>query len=301
MNKDEKDTMPPEESESVSERIKKFQDGSIAERTEKPKEKRMPFCWKNPALLSFCIALGAGLVCVLFSIFFFLYNTEDNELIFYRIGFTAFAVLFCATAFFFYFPAALGLDQMFRGKNVAASWTLTDDEILEQALNAKKSNRIFNILLTVFSALFLAAYIYGFTQAGFTGTLSNIMLLTSALLFVGALANLIISPKIRFNRMMQNGKNVIIGTKSVYYGGEYYRWHGIEPRATTCRYSSKKQLLTLTYSRVKKNGAVDKKTVCVYAPEREERTILKLEEEYRKSNELYRNEQEKNSILAGTD
>ena len=110
-----------------------------------------------------------------------------------------------------------------------------------------------------------------------------------------------IMPKFNYERMMQNGSRVIVGNKSVYYGGTYYHWRKIQPDATFGNLNTKRHRLEIVFTQEQKNGDTKRRKVEMYAPDTAIRDISRLLGEYETSIKKYQEKQAKNSIINTVD
>lgn len=269
----------PEESEEADEpkstevkealeNLEKYEAGTITHPDEKPKDKRSFWCPKNPELWSFLWLLGFGVILGGLTALFFSIDLDGTQIVF-GIAFAVFAAAVLGIDFAYYLPAALTLDRLFRGKGVRLEYRLKDHELVEQAEKAKKRNRGFYLAIGLFGLAFTIYYIYILATAIVQTKLMWISLVFSICVFVICALLFFLMPKYNYLRMMQGGKRVIIGEKSVYYGGSYYHWIKVQPEATYGNINSKKHELQLTFVQEFKNGKTQRRKVDVYIPDRE--------------------------------
>lgn len=292
-----------EEREAESEamlNLKKFEEGSITHPKDKPKEKRKFYCPKNPMLWAFLCLLVFGLILGGLTAFFF--NVElDGAQIVFGIAFAVFTAAVLAIDFVYYLPAAWELDRLLKGKGVRLEYKLKKYETAELAQRAKKRNRGFYLAIGLFGLAFSVYYIYIIANAIVTTNLMWISLIFSICVFVIFALLFFIMPKINYERMMVNGEKVIIGNKSVYYGGVYYHWRRIQPEATFGNLNTKRHKLDITFTQEFKNGASKRRKVEIYAPDSAIRGISDLLREYETSVKGYQEKQERNSIINDLD
>lgn len=292
-----------EEREAESEamlNLKKFEEGSITHPKDKPREKRKFYCPQNPMLWAFLCLLVFGLILGGLTAFFF--NVElDGAQIVFGIAFAVFTAAVLAIDFVYYLPAAWELDRLLKGKGVRLEYKLKKYETAELAQRAKKRNRGFYLAIGLFGLAFSVYYIYIIANAIVTTNLMWISLIFSICVFVIFALLFFIMPKINYDRMMVNGEKVIIGSKSVYYGGVYYHWRRIQPEATFGNLNTKRHKLDITFTQEFKNGASKRRKVEIYAPDSAIRGISELLREYETSVKRYQEKQERNSIINDLD
>lgn len=276
--------------------LEKYERGTISHPKDKPKKKSRFWCPKNPMLWSFLWLLLFGIILGILSAVFFKTDLGGTETVF-GILFVIFTVGVIAIDFIFYFPAALALDKMLRGKGVRLEYRLKDYELVDLAEKAKKHNRGFYLAIGLFGLAFTIYYIYILAAATVQTTLMWVSLIFSICVFAIFALLFFLMPKINYERMMENGSRVIIGNKSVYYGGNYYRWRSIQPDATFGNLNTKRHELELTFTQEFKNGNTKRKKLSVYAPDSAIKGISKLLKEYEDSIKKYREKQTKNSIV----
>lgn len=280
--------------------LKQFEEGSITHPKDKPKEKRKFYCPKNPMLLSFLCLLVFGLILGGLTAFFFNVDLDGAQLAF-GITFSVFTAAVMLIDFIYYFPAAWELDRLLKGKGVRLEYKLKKYEIVELAEKAKKRNRGFYLAIGLFGLAFSIYYIYVLANAIVKTNLMWISLIFSICVFVIFALMFFIMPKINYERMMINGEKVIIGNKSVYYGGVYYHWRKIQPDATFGNLNTKRHKLDIIFTQEFKNGATQRRKVEIYAPDSAIRGISGLLQEYETSVKKYQEKQERNSIVNDTD
>ena len=285
-----------EEVEEALENLEKFEEGTITHPDDKEKEKRSFWCPKNPVLWSFLWLLAFGAVLGGLSALFFSIDLEGTQIIF-GIVFAVFTAAVLGIDFAYYLPAAFTLDKLFKGKGVKLEYRLKDHELVEQAERAKKRNRGFYLAIALFGLAFTIYYIYILATSIVQLKLMWISLVFSICVFVVFTLLFFIMPKFNYMRMMQGGKRVIIGEKSVYYGGNYYHWRKIQPDATLANVNSRKHELQLTFLQVFKNGKTQRRKLDVHLPDRELGRVTKLAELYEVSARAYHERELQNSIL----
>lgn len=289
--------MTPENQDAALERamenLRKFEEGTI-EPEANVKIKRKPFCWRNPVLGTTLILLIATVFCVVMTIIFFnIDNTIPHRIIFIALS----AALFALTVLV-YFPNALRLDKMLRGKDVKFEYRIRDEEIEGLAQKARKKNRIWYLVVAIVSLGFTAYYAYLCATAVNPGPLFWVPFWFCFAVFAVSTAMFFLIPILNYNRMMENGKRVIIGEKAVYYGGQYHHWFGVEPMLTYGKYNSKTNEFTLTFTKVSKNGNETKKKVRMYAPIKESNKIMALLDVYEAEITKYRAQQRRNAVFS---
>lgn len=294
---DEDETKSSEVREAL-ENLEKYEAGTITHPSEKPKEKRSFWCPKNPVLWSFLwlLAFGAAL-CGLTALFFSI-DIGGTQIIF-GVVFALFAVAVLGLDFTYYLPAALTLDRMFKGKGVRLEYRLKGNELIEQAEKVKNRNRGFYLAIGLFGLAFSIYYIYIIASSSTTAqtTLVWISLGFSICVFVICGLLFFLMPKYNYLRMMQGGKRVIIGERSVYYGGSYYHWRRVQPKATYGNINSRKNELQLTFVQEFKNGKTRRRKIEMYIPDRELKNASNLLSAYEVSAKAYQEKQMKNSVL----
>ena len=284
------------EAKSALENLKIYEEGTITHPDERPRGKRSFFCPKNPMLWSFTWLLAFALVLGGLTALFFAFDLGGTQIIF-GIAFSVFTAAVLFIDFTYYLPASLTLSRLFRGKGVKLEYKLKDHELVEQAEKAKNRNRGFYLVIGLFGLAFTIYYIYILATAIVQTTLMWISLIFSIFVFVVFALLFFIMPKFNYRRMMEGGKRVIIGEKSVYYGGNYYHWRKTEPEATIGNINSKKHELQLTFLQVFKNGKTQRRKVELYVPDRELRNATNLVTAYEVSAKAYHEKQLKLSIL----
>lgn len=248
--------------------------------------------WSFLWLLFFGVILGA------LSAIFFGTDLEGKETVF-GIIFAIFAAAVLGIDFIYYFPAALQLDRLLKGKGVRLEYRLKNYELIEIAEKAKKRNRGFYLAIGLFGLAFTIYYIYILATTVQQTTLMWISLIFSTGVFIICAALFFVMPKFNYGKTMENGSRVIIGNKSVYYGGTYYHWRKVQPDATFGKVNTKKHELEITFTQEFKNGKSQKQRVELYAPDTSLREITRLLEEYEKSNKKYREKKEETSEVNG--
>lgn len=288
-----------EKSEDVKdalENLEKYEQGTITHPKDKPKKKSKFWCPKNPMLWSFLWLLLFGIVLGILTAVFFKTDLGGTEIVF-GIFFAIFTAGVTAIDFIYYFPAALALDKLLKGKGIRLEYRLKDYELVDLAEKAKKHNRGFYLAIGLFGLAFTIYYIYILATATVQTTLMWISLIFSICVFAIFALLFFLMPKINYERMMENGSRVIIGSKSVYYGGNYYHWRSIQPDATFGNLNTKRHELELTFTQEFKNGDTKRKKLSIYAPDSAIKGISKLLKEYESSVKKYRERQTKNSII----
>ena len=281
--------------------LQSFENGSIPDSNEEPEKKRNRFLYpKNPMLAAsiwlFAFAAALGLI----DFIFFSINIEGILGIVYRASFLFMALLVLFADLVFYFKQAIKLDKMFKGKGTLFEYKLKDNEIEEEAQKAKKKNRIFFLLISFFALAFSTYYGFLLFSAVNKSALLLISFVFSAIVFLVFILFFLFLPKLNYNRMKYNGAQVIIGEKSLYYGGRYYWWTKIEPQLTFGKYNDDAQTLTITFKKVLKSGKTQNRRVELFVPERELHGITNLLSLYETRIKEYKKAEDKNSILAGT-
>lgn len=276
--------------------LKQFEEGSITHPKDKPKEKRKFYCPKNPMLWAFLCLLGFGLILGGLTAFFFNVDLDGAQIVF-GIAFSVFTAAVILIDFIYYFPAAWELDRLLKGKGVRLEYKLKKYETVELAERAKKRNRGFYLAIGLFGLAFSVYYIYILANAIVKTNLMWISLIFSLCVFVFFALLFFIMPKINYERMMINGEKVIIGNKSVYYGGVYYHWRKIQPDATFGNLNTKRHKLDIIFTQEFKNGTAKRRKVEIYAPDSAIRGISGLLREYEASVKKYQEKQERNSIV----
>ena len=294
---DENEVEPKsQEVKEALDKLEAYEAGTITHPDEKPKEKRSFWCPKNPMLWSFLWLLGFGAVlCGLMALFFAI-DLDGTQIIF-GVAFAVFAAAVLGLDFVYYLPAALTLDRLFKGKGVRLEYKLKDHELVEQAEKAKNRNRGFYLAIGLFGLAFSIYYIYILATAIVQTSLMWISLVFSVCVFIVCALLFFLMPKYNYLRMMQGGKRVIIGEKSVYYGGNYYHWRNVQPEATFGNINSKKHELQLTFVQEWKNGKTQRRKVELYIPDRELKSATTLVNTLETSAKAYQERQLKNSVL----
>lgn len=285
-----------EEVKEALENLEKYEAGTITHPSEKPKEKRSFWCPKNPVLWSFLWLLAFGALLGGLTALFFAIDLEGTQIIF-GIAFAVFTAAVLGIDFTYYLPAALTLDRLFKGKGVRLEYQLKEHELVEQAEKAKSRNRGFYVAIGLFGLAFSIYYIYILATAIVQTRLMWISLVFSICVFVVFALLFFIMPRFNYMRMMQGGKRVIIGEKSVYYGGNYYHWRSVQPEATLANVNSRRHEFQLTFLQVFKNGKTQRRKVEVYLPDRELGNAANLAKAYEVSAKAYHEKQLQNSIL----
>lgn len=277
-------------------KLEAYEAGTITHPSEKPKDKRSFWCPKNPVLWSFLWLLGFGAVLGGLTALFLAIDLEGTQIIF-GIAFAVFTVAVLGIDFVYYLPAALTLDRLFKGKGVRLEYKLKEHELVEQAEKAKNRNRGFYLAIGLFGLAFTIYYIYILATAIVQTTLMWVSLVFSIGVFVVCALLFFLMPKYNYLRMIQGGKQVIIGEKSVYYGGNYYFWRRVQPEATFGNVNSKKHELQLTFVQEFKDGKTRRRKVELYIPDRELKSAATLVNTLEASAKAYQERQMKNSVL----
>lgn len=278
-------------------RLEKYEEGTITHPNDKPKEKRSFWCPKNPVLWSFLWLLAFGAVLGGLTALFFAIDLEGTQIIF-GIVFAVFTAAVLGIDFVYYLPASVRLSGMFQGKGVRLEYKLKEHELAEQAEKAKKRNRGFYLAIGLFGLAFTIYYIYILATAVVQLPLMWISLAFSSCVFVIFALLFFLMPKYNYIRMIQGGKRVIIGEKSVYYGGNYYHWRKVQPEATYGNVNSKKHELQITFVQEFKNGKTQRRKVELYVPDRELKNATNLINALEISAKAYQEKQLKNSVLS---
>ena len=270
------------------ENLEKYEQGTITDPKDKPKAgKKKSFLYpKNPMLWSFLMLLLFAAVLGILSAVFFNTDLEGKETVF-GIVFTVFAAAVLGIDLAYYFPSAIMLDRLLKGKGVRLEYSLKRYELIDLAEQAKKRNRGFYLAIGLFGLAFTIYYIYILSTTVQQTTLMWISLVFSASVFVICGTLFFVMPKFNYGKMMENGSRVIIGSKSVYYGGTYYHWIKVQPDATFAKINTKKHELEITFTQEFKNGNFRKRRVSMYAPDTALKGISKLLGEYEVTGKKY--------------
>lgn len=295
-NENDENESKKKDADAALENLKKFEEGTITHPDDKPKQKRKFYCPRNPMLWSFLWLLLFGAVLGVLSIFFFNVDLDGTQIVF-GIVFTVFTAAVLVIDFAYYFPAALTLDKLLKGKGAKLEYRLKKHELIDLAEKAKKRNRGFYIAISLFGLAFSVYYIYILANAMVKTNLMWISLFFSIGVFAIFALLFFVMPKFNYERMMQNGERVIVGSKSVYYGGTYYHWGKIMPEATYGTLNTKKHKLEIIFTQELKNGDTKRRKVEMYAPDSAIREITALLNEYEKSAVKYRETHAKSSVL----
>ena len=300
----EDESLPDDSEEEKSDDVKaalgnleRYEVGTITHPDEKPRKKRSFFCPNNPMLWSFGWLLVFALALGGLSALFFSIDLGGSQILF-GIAFAVFAAAVLAIDFTYYLPAAFTLSRLFRGKGVKLEYKLKDHELVEQAEKAKNRNRAFYLVISLFGLAFSIYHIVILAGAEVPHFLMWVSVIYSICIFVIFALMFFLMPKYNYNRMMQGGKRVIIGEKSVYYGGNYYHWRNTRPEATVGNINSRKHELQLTFVQEFKNGTTKRRKVDVYVPDRELRNATNLVTAYEISAKAYQEKQLRNSVLS---
>lgn len=298
---DEPDDTEPKSAEvqEALDKLEKYEAGTITHPDERPRAKRSFWCPKNPMLWSFMWLLAFGAALGGLAALFFTIDISGTQIVF-GIAFAVFAIAVLFLDFSYYLPAALDLSRLFRGKGVRLEYKLKDHELVEQAEKAKNRNRGFYLAIGLFGLAFAIYYIYILSTAVVKLSIMWISLTFSICVFVICGLLFFLMPKYNYLRMMQGGKRVIIGEKSVYYGGNYYHWRNVQPEATFGNVNSKKHELQLTFVQEFKNGKSQRRKVDLYIPDRELKNAANLVNALEISAKAYQEKQLKNSVLSNS-
>ena len=296
-NEDEEEPKSSEVMEAL-ENLEKYETGTITHPSEKPKEKRSFWCPRNPVLWSFLWLLAFGAALGGLAALFFSIDIGGTQIIF-GIVFALFAVAVLSLDFTYYLPAALTLDRMFKGKGVRLEYRLKDSELVEQAEKTKNRNRGFYLVIGLFGLAFSIYYIYLIANPNTTALTALVWISLGFSICVFIICGLLffLMPKYNYLRMMQGGKRVIIGDRSVYYGGSYYHWRNVQSKATYGNINSRKHELQLTFVQEFKNGKTQRRKVDIYIPDRELNNAANLISAYEVSAKAYQEKQMRNSVL----
>ncbi|MDE6579515.1 MAG: hypothetical protein K2K41_03175, partial [Ruminiclostridium sp.] len=280
--------------------LEKYEQGTITDPKDKPKpQKRKSFLYpRNPMLWSFLMLLLFAAVLGILAAVFFHTDLEGKEIVF-GIVFTVFAAAVLGIDFAYYFPSAIMLDRLLKGKGTRLEYSLKRYELIDLAEQAKKRNRGFYLAIGLFGLAFTIYYIYILATTVQQTTLMWISLVFSASVFVICGTLFFVMPKFNYGKMMENGSRVIVGNKSVYYGGTYYHWIKVQPDATFGKVNTKKHELEITFTQEFKNGNIKKHRVSMYAPDTALKGISKLLEEYEVNCKKYREKKEQMSVADG--
>ncbi len=295
-NLDSDNDIKSEDVKEALHNLEKYEEGTITHPDDKPEKKRKFWCPRNPMLWSFLWLLLFGLVLMGLTVIFFNTDLSGTQIVF-GIIFAVFSAGVIGIDFVYYFPAALALDKLLKGKNVRLEYRLKKHELVELAEKAKKRNRGFYLAIGLFGLAFTVYYIYILASASVQTTLMWISLIFSICVFVIFALLFFIMPRFNYDRMMENGSRVIIGNKSVYFGGSYYHWRKIQPEATFGNMNTKKHELEITFTQEFKNGSTKRRKVEMYAPDTALKGITALLKEYEESLKKYRDRQTRNSIV----
>lgn len=204
---------------------------------------------KNPMLQQFFIA--SGFFAVLLLVVVVLFCVEMNDFIgwVYRISFLLLDLLVGFAAIFFYLKPAFELDKLFRGKGVKAKWELQRSDLVELAETAKKKYNGFYRAIIVFAAALAiySAFQIVSREASENTIISIIALIFSLCIVVFFVCVLIFFPNMEQKRIYENGKEVIIGEKSVFANGYYYHWLKINPQLTSGKLNRRRRILQLEF------------------------------------------------------
>lgn len=276
--------------------LERYEVGTITHPDEKPQKKRSFLCPKNPMLWAFGWLIVFALVLGGLSALFFAIDLGGVQIVF-GVVFAAFAAAVLALDFIYYLPAAFTLSRMFRGKGVRLEYKLKDHELVEQAEKAKKRNRVFYLAISLFGLAFGIYHIVILAGAEVPHFLMWVSIIYSFCIFIIFGLMFFLMPKYNYMRMMQGGKRVIIGEKSVYYGGSYYHWRNVQPEGTVGNINSRKHELTLTFVQEFKNGTTKRRKVEMYIPDRELKNATNLVTAYEVSAKAYQEKLMRNSVV----
>ena len=195
--------------------LEKYEQGTITDPKDKPKDKKKSFLYpQNPMLWSFLWLLFFGVILGALSAIFFGTDLEGKETVF-GIIFAIFAAAVLGIDFIYYFPAALQLDRLLKGKGVRLEYRLKNYELIEIAEKAKKRNRGFYLAIGLFGLAFTIYYIYILATTVQQTTLMWISLIFSTGVFIICAALFFVMPKFNYGKTMENGSRVIaVGTTS---------------------------------------------------------------------------------------
>lgn len=280
--------------------LEKYEQGTITNPKDKPKpQKRRSFLYpQNPMLWSFLMLLLFAAVLGILSAVFFRTDLDGKETVF-GIVFTVFTAAVLGIDFAYYFPSAIMLDRLLKGKGTRLEYSLKRYELIDLAEQAKKRNRGFYLAIGLFGLAFTVYYIYILSTTVQQTALMWISLVFSASVFVICGTLFFVMPKFNYGKMMENGSRVIVGNKSVYYGGTYYHWIKIQPDATFGKVNTKKHELEITFIQEFKNGNIKKHRVSMYAPDTALKGISKLLAEYEVNCKKYIEKKEQMSVANG--
>lgn len=281
------------------ENLKKYEEGTIPHPEEKSqkKQKKKFYCPQNPMLWSFLWLLLFGAVLGALTAFFFNVDLDGTQIIF-GVVFSVFTAAVLCIDFIYYFPAALTLDNLLKGKGARLEYKLKKHELVDLAEKAKKKNRGFYLAISLFGLAFSIYYIYILANAMVKTNLMWISLYFSIGVFVIFALLFFIMPKFNYEKMMQNGERVIVGNKSVYYGGTYYHWSKIIPEATFGNLNTKKHKLEIIFVQEQKDGSSKRRKVEMYAPDSALKEVTRLLEEYEETSKKYREKQQRNTVTS---
>lgn len=289
-----------DEVKDALEKLEQYEQGTITDPKDKPKpKKKRSFLYpQNPMLWSFMMLLLFGAVLGVLSAVFFKTDLDGKEVVF-GIVFSVFTAAVLGIDFAYYFPSALKLDRLLKGKGVRLEYGLKKYELIDLAEKAKKRNRGFYLAIGLFGLAFTIYYIYILATTVQQTALMWVSLVFSASVFAICGTLFFVMPKFNYGKMMENGSRVIIGNKSVYYGGTYYHWRRVQPDATFGKVNTKKHELEITFTQEFKNGKAKKQRVEMYAPDSALKGITKLLSEYEVNNKKYREKKEQMSVVNG--
>ena len=276
----------------------KFEQGTI-ELDGKTEKKRKFYCPKNPMLASFLAVLACGLVFLIVTAIMWASSEVTFFSVIANIGLTLFSAAIIVLGVVGFLIPAFKLDRLFKGKGVVMEYRLKESELEEQAQKSKKQNRWFYIVCAVISLLFVSVISGSMVNSEVKTPIMWFALWCGIVIFAGFVTLLFVMPKVNYETVKANGERVIIGERSVYFGGRYYYWGSkVEPKLTYGNYNPKKEILDLTYTSVKKNGASKKHRLEIYVPERELKGVTKMLDVFQLNIKEYRLQEEKNKIVS---
>lgn len=241
--------------------------------------------WDNPMLTNFAISLLLGIICASITSISITLGASGTAAVICAIVFACLTALFLLTAFFVYYKPSRKLSRMMKGKDVVASWELSNSDIVRLAYDHKKKHRFLFIFLIILSAIaLLASWVNLSSEATL---LRQTLMFSSVAAFVASLGMQIFLPKIQQDKIMKNGRLVIIGEDSVFANGTYYYWSHIESRATYATFSDKRDEITIEFTRNLKDKQ-QKKRVTVRVTSTQLKEALALVERYEKTAKKYK-------------
>lgn len=266
-------------------KIEHFENGSCIA-PDRKKGKKNILHWRNPMLREFFLTLALGLLFTVIDLLIFksVCDSVPNS-VYYFICCTIIALGMLAFAFVFRMPRAFKLDRMQRGKSLRSKWTLSRDEVEDAAHRLRNKNRFVYLLTALLSLALLIYSIASYSEISFFFLLVTVASAVLVLIF-GFL--FFFMPKYNYERVIKNGRDVLIGDDSVYVYGRYYYFSNINPRLTYAHMNTKKHILTVEFATEKTDGGVTKKSVEVYVPENAEKKAIALIGEYETSVKSFR-------------